>query len=108
VYGYTNVGFVSVTSPLSGNLTDRLIGNLGTGLDIRLVRGTIVLSTRPDNEVLLCLGENGNGNSDVVYCYNVPQQGWTSLSGNGSTLSNISAMRSIVPPLRVTPGCCLG
>lgn len=93
VYGYTNVGFVGVSSSGSlVNLTDRLIGNLLPGARYQALRGTIVSINETDNEVLLCLGENGNGNSDVVYCYNVAQQGWTSLSGNGSTLSNISAM----------------
>lgn len=93
VYGYTNQGFVAVDSSGNlANLTDQRIGDLLPGARYTASRGIIAVANEADDEILLVLGENGNGNSDQVYCFNVPQNGWTTLSNNGATLSNLSSL----------------
>lgn len=104
VFAYTNVGYVSVDSAGTlDNLTDKIIGDLLPGAKYIEVRGLISERNEFDEEVLLILGENGNGNSDTVYVFNVKQRGWTTLAQNSNPLSNLTAMAMMRDPAAGQP-----
>jgi hypothetical protein len=93
LYGYTNIGFVEVDSAGNViNLTDKLIGDLLPGQKYVESRSIVVERNETDEEILLILGDNGAGSSNTVYVFNTKQRGWTTLGGNGTNLSTLTAL----------------
>lgn len=93
VYGYTNEGVVAFDSAGNKkNITEGRIADLLPGARYTETRQIIMDRNEPEAEVVLCLGENGNTFSDIAYVYNVRADGWTLLSNNNATLSNITAL----------------
>lgn len=108
-FGYTNQGLVSIDSAGNiDNISDRLFGDLLPGAKYSATRSIIMCANEPDDEILLGLGEDANGNSDTIYVYNTKQKGLTTLGANGATLSNIQAMAMQRDPASGAPRALFG
>lgn len=108
LFGYTNVGFVSVDSAGNKrNLTEGVIGDVLPGAKYIETRAIIVERNETDAEILIGLGENGNTFSDVVWTYNTVSGGWTQLAQNAS-ISNVTAMAFMRDPVSGQPRLLFG
>lgn len=109
LFGYTNVGFVSVDSAGNKtNLSDTVVGNLLPGTKYVETRSIICAANETDSEILLGLGEDVNGSSDRIFIYNVVTKIWSDLAQNGASLSNITAMAMMRDPSAGEPRLLFG
>lgn len=88
VYAYTNKGFVSITDAGVTRLSDPYIKELVPGVPYSSSSTAIVSPNILDSEILISLGTSTN----IIYVYNIAQNGFTRLANNGIALSNVTAM----------------